>query len=282
MKNERMIVMALLAAVCLSLCACGKETAPSLETAGGPAALFDSVTMETGAMSLAVFDGKTGWMGWHYRNYGQILDALKKVSAVPVEGFGPEHMTYPVYSFELPARDGMGLVMTWTNGYLIDRNGQAYRFPFDFSTQKKEDWEDVRAISWIPGNLRFLSVQDGKWLFDRLYVVPETTVSADVEASVQKITADGITVSLSNHGSESLVYGEGFGLEVSDGTKWYAVPGEISVNWGFLSIGYPLPAGETVTATYATAVPYGTLPAGHYRISPGVNGRAVHAEFDVP
>ena len=103
-----------------------------------------------------------------------------------------------------------------------------------------------------------------------------------MEASVQKITADGITVSLSNHGSESLVYGEGFGLEVSDGTKWYAVPGEISVNWGFLSIGYPLPAGETVTATYATAIPYGTLPAGHYRISPGVNGRAVHAEFDVP
>lgn len=274
--------------------------------AGEGNAIFDDVGIWNG-LSLRICDGETCLVCDFYRDYRKVIYALQGIAAVPAPEFTADLMTFPVYEIHFSRKDPahrsyLSDAVLWTNGYLIDSSGNAWRFPYDFAQLAQEDWEDRMERS---GGLtamkcaRFVTETEGTWLFDRLPEAETPEISSVMEMEVKEVTEKAVIVTLTNRSDEELMYGEMYRLDVYDGEKWHPVPPS-PYGLAFDLVGLLLPAGGTVSHEYpifgyvgAENEPfaYYPLPAGHYRIViPGgvphntdpTTGKNVTAEFDVP
>ena len=274
--------------------------------AGEGNSIFDDVGIWDG-LSLLICDGETCLNCNFYRDYRKVIYALQGTAAVPAPEFTADMMTFPVYEIHFARKDPangsyLSDAVLWTNGYLIDSSGNAWRFPYDFAQLAQEDWEDRMERS---GGLtamkcaRFVTEKEGAWLFDRLPEAEAPEISSGMEMEVKEVTEKAITVTLGSKSDEELIYGEQYRLDVYDGEKWRQVSlspyGQM-----FDAVGRFLPAGGTVSQEYGLfgyvgaenePFAYYPLPAGHYRIVipegvprgviPGT-GKSVVAEFDIP
>lgn len=244
-------------------------TMPAMAASGTPLTEWETVAIQNGAIELYVYDGKTLRTCLGYKDYGEIIDSLRETPGSPAEDFSIDKLTYPVYCLELPTKDGMGLQMLWTNGYLLTREGKAYHFPYDFDSLAQMNWDDEQLKEDAGlGNLyagRYLLEQEGQWRFDYM---TKTTVSLNpemVEMEIKDRSNSDYPVSLTNHSTVSLMYGRSFRLEVWDGADWYYVPVSPLRNHAFTLEGYNLEPGQTREMNHSLTM-YGKLPLGHYRL----------------
>ncbi|MBO4933100.1 MAG: hypothetical protein J6I42_13050, partial [Clostridia bacterium] len=107
----------------LLLTACGGE----------PNTLFDTASPETSLMAFYVYDGAE--MTCYYLSDDtaewEIINEMKSTSAKPAD-VTTDDVKFPAYGFDIGSTDGWGLYMAWSNGYLYNRDGEAYEFDFDF------------------------------------------------------------------------------------------------------------------------------------------------------
>lgn len=80
------------------------------------------------------------------------------------------------------------------------------------------------------------------------------------------VSATKLTVIIENPSSSDCIFGEFFDLEKKINGMWYKVPVTIDGDYGFNSIGYDLPSGDTREWTVDWKWLYGSLEPGEYRI----------------
>lgn len=103
---------------------------------------------------------------------------------------------------------------------------------------------------------------------------PESELSAiGLSLSLKNISPTGATLVFYQYDTQSpagsLSYGDDFTLEVQKNDVWESVP-TILETYGFNSIAYCIPAGETVEQPCDWSWLYGTLAPGSYRIKKSV------------
>ena len=80
------------------------------------------------------------------------------------------------------------------------------------------------------------------------------------------VSATKLTVIIKNRSDNDCIFGEFFELEKKINGQWYKVPVTIEGDYGFNSIGYDLPSGETREWAVDWKWLYGSLESGEYRI----------------
>ena len=280
---KRILPLILCLALALPLAACGE---------GDGNTLFDKASPWTSVMTFYYFDGESGWSDWisDEDTEKELLAELAKVRAKPVENFSSDKVTYPMYGVSIGTADGLGLSMLWTNGYLITRYGEVYKFDYDFGkTIDSLDWgnewtqspsysshRDISHVSGMP-NVRWLALEDGKWNVAYLKPAAKLSAPANVSMELAEWTDESVTVSFLNNSGEEWGYGRDFSLQVlMDGT-WYIVPQTPNENWGFTSDLLIVESGKTKSENYYLSS-YGDLPAGHYRLV--VEGLSVEHDIE--
>ena len=287
MKTRFSLIRALAAAMALSLLllsACSRAE---------PVDLFANANPENSMLYFGWFDGKEGLCGYFNEESSEILDALKKVKATPAADFTPDKMTYPVYALDPHGKDGRSLPFLWTNGYIITRDGTAYRFKYDFSKLQKIEFayqysREVLSVSELPNGFRL--VQDnGVWDRSRLTKAQSETAAEGVLLQVTARNDETLSLKLENKSSDSWMYGERYWLQVFLDGDWYSVP-NMTPDWlVFHDIGYMLEPGQSADIS-CSLVHFGKLPAGQYRVSKDISlqdqygshlGYVMHADFTV-
>ena len=273
----------ILLAVLLSACG-GGEASPDL---------FGRVSeraMEQGSLQLTVLEtgtdmsgaGCSGWSGWKFGNYASIVKELKRVKARPAEDFTAEKMTFPLYEISLPQEDGFDLFLCWTNGYLIDQQGKAYRFDYDFAKLAQGEWSHKSGKEGLNVFIgRYLTELEGRWLFDRLPQKEETSGPEGIKMEILSVEQGIVSVEIRNESSRDWMYGKYYHLEVTDGKNWYDAPYFPRRPLAFEDIGLILPAGESTRRSYSLE-PWMPLPTGRYRVVAGGGPHELSAEFDMP
>ena len=256
------------------------ETTQAPETTAAPTTaaptgegnhIFDDVSI-WGGFGLYVCDGNTCVYCSSYPDYRKAIYALQEVTAVPAPDFTAEEMTFPVYEIGYSLKGGKSTYMLWTNGYLIDSDGNAWRFDYDFDALARQNWEFKTER---PGGFaallgaRFLTVMNGEWLFDRLPEADTPEISSAEVMEILEITDEKIVANLRNLTDEEMLYGGEYYLDVFDGEKWRSVPCS-RYGMSFDYAAYSIPASADAAHTYSLFgyVGFGEdpLPAGHYRI----------------
>lgn len=235
---------------------------------GEPNTLFDAASPESSVMIVYVSDADKTTSYWLVNDplEEEILGKLKNTTAVPAD-VTTEDVTFPVYGFEIGTTDGWGLNMSWSNGYLYNRDGAVYAFDFDFEKllkdygfEKQDVWED-RYIACE----RYLVLDENGWNAGLMEPVEEDALSP--EGITMEATREGekIHAVFRNNGTEEWTFGTYYSLQVRLGEEWYHVPVSPEENWAFNDIGYIVMPGGDWEETYSLAM-YGDLPAGHYRM----------------
>ena len=223
------VLVLALAILLVSAAVYGKEKEKEDEGRHGEAAILGKADPDNSLLGFGWFDGKEGSCGYYYESRYSILKELKAVKAVPASDFTPEKMTYPVYAFEIGGTDHFSHTFFWTNGYLITKDGQAWRFDYNFEKLKAKAFDSkaeprlVKSISDLPNGF-YLTKPGGKWDPTRLTRSESVTEPEDVSLTVSSRLDPQINLRLENTGKELWSYGEAYWLEVQIGGDWYNVP----------------------------------------------------------
>lgn len=211
------------------------------------------------------------------------LKDLSMASAKPVESWSFEDITFPIYGFSLMDADRFEKRFAWSNGILYTPDGKKYKFQMDFEKIRSEypfDEEDTFAgLNWFPLAQQFI-LSDGQWNKAMMNQGQDPTGEYDVDYEVISQDTENLTVRFTNHMEDVYTFGEYFYLQVQlDGT-WYEVPAKDLMS--FHDLAYELSPEQSYEMTYYIA-PYGTLPAGHYRVLNGIGlpSMDLAAEFDL-
>ena len=287
------VLVLALAILLVSAAVYGKEKEKEDEGRHGEADILGKADPDRSLLGFGWFDGKEGSCGYYYESRYSILKELKAVKAVPASDFTPEKMTYPVYAFEIGGTDHFFHTFFWTNGYLITKDGQAWRFDYNFEKLKAKAFDSkaeprpVKSISDLPNGF-YLTKPGGKWDPTRLTRSESVTEPEDVSLTVSSRLDPQINLRLENTGKELWSYGEAYWLEVQIGGDWYNVPPAMPDGLAFISIGYGLEAGASRLLTVSLSS-FGTLPDGHYRVCKSIRQESMKggtftlcAEFSVP
>lgn len=263
---KQLIIIITAALMMLLLASCGSRSSAQAVD------VWDKAELQNGALSFGWREKTEGGFGFFYDNRFAILEDLKKVKAYPADDFTPDKMTYPVYSLEMQDMEGFPLPFLWTNGYLIDKDGQAYRFRYDFAKLKEKDLDiytraKIMSVADLPGG--YLVVQQkGKWVASRLTEASEPRPAEHIEFVPNYQSTEMIRLNLINNGTEDWTYGEDYALQVFLDEKWYCVPPMTPDRIGFPAIAYGLEPGQNKEIA-CSLVPFGKLPDGRYRIVKG-------------
>ena len=271
--------------------------------------LLDEASPETSALEFFYFDGETVSSSFLFEQelVEEVLAILDAVPATPAPNWSLEDITLPLYGFWIGGMSGWGVYGTWSNGYWITSEGNAYTFDFDFETLRSYPWDQERtfySFAVFP-NARLLTQDDGMWssllltpvsvrdeLMDNEDVLapppggdegePPTEIEPIVFWDVTGITMtlvdwnrEQVTVTITNENDEEWMYGEHFSLHVLLDGRWYDVPP--LPDWAFADIGLIIPPGGEVEHVYHLAM-FGELPSGTYRIA----AYGLYVEFDLP
>lgn len=241
--------------------------------------LFQNASPSTSVLELFCFDGKEGYSDWFsdVNKEQEILDQLSKVKAVPVDSWNFK-VKYPMYGMSIGDESGMGIQMLWTNGYLITREGDVYKFDYNWkqmikditwgsSESRKEGIEtrkEFEHVSKMP-NSCYLACRNDKWDPDMMQEVNTLKQPEGVRLELKNWQRNTVTAALINDSNEVWEYGTYYRLEVNIKNKWYEVPRIADVNWGFESILLGIQPGAATEESFNLRS-YGYLPAGTYRI----------------
>ena len=266
-RNAPGLIPALLCIVLFaSLSACGDS--PSGEKISGEV-IFEKSDLENSLLGFGWFDGKSGKYGFFNEDRFEILDSLKKVNAVPAPDFTPDKMTYPVYAFDPHGSDGFDMPFLWTNGYLIAKDGTAYRFKYDFAALRKKgfstnDTGTISSVSVFQNGFR-LALDEKGWNASRLTKAAELKPAEGVNLQLASQDEKALKLTLQNTGEQTWLYGEDYFLQVLLDGVWYAVPPMTPDGVVFTAIGYSLEPGQT-SDIFCSLLPYEGLPKGQYRV----------------
>ncbi len=237
-----------------------------LVSCGGSNTLFDMAAPENSVMQIFVCDGVGTDVYWLSDNAleREILDKLKNTAAVPTK-VTTEDAGFPMYSFEIGTDDGWGLHMTWSNGYLFNRDGAVYDFDFDFQkllTQYPFELEDHWEERYIACE-RYPVLDENGW---NASLMEKADEPVPPEGIMLEMVRDGekFHATFTNHSTEEWNFGKPYTVQVQLEGEWYEVPVSPENNWAFTSIGLVVPAGTDWKQDYSLAM-YGEMPAGHYR-----------------
>jgi len=234
---------------------------------GGANTLFDTASPESSLMALYVYDGAE--MVCYYLSDNpaehEIIEKLKNTSAKPAD-VTTDDVKFPAYGFDIGSTDGWGLNMTWSNGYLYNRDGKVYEFDFDFDDLLtdyafEEEWSRPDGMA-LPC-MRYLVQDENGWNAALMNPAAEPEAPDGITVEID-YTGENIEATFRNDGTEPWGFGTYWSLQVNLDGVWYEVPASPVSNWGFPDIGYELAAGGTWDETYHTEM-YGDLPAGQYR-----------------
>jgi len=232
--------------------------------------MFKAASPETSVLSFYYYDDLEGWTGWIYSipDQQEIIEMLSDVAAKKVEDISDIEVTLPIYGLEMGSDDGMGILASWSNGYLYLRDGSVYEFDFDFEKLKVGyNWEnrsEIISASGMPCGYYLTKNQNG-WNKQLLSESKEFDEPKGLTMEIMSIKEDVIKVQISNGSGKSTVYGTSFAVQAKIDGVWYDIPAEPSNNWGFTSIAMELADGGTANEDIYIKM-YGELPKGEYRI----------------
>lgn len=262
MKKIRIL---LLLAALLLLTACATE----------PNTLFATAEPEGAVTVLYVCDGEKTIEYWLLNDplEHEIIDKLTNTTAKPVadDEIDACEVTFPIYSMDIGTTDHGSLQMSWSNGYLYNRDGEVYRFKFDFAgLLKRYPFEEKRQFDrkFILCE-RHLALGSDGWKPELMCPVPaaETPVGVTLDAAWDpEATNPGgaLEVTFRNESDEQWIFGQRFHLGVCLDDVWYYVPSMPYGTWFFEDIAYLIEPGGTMTRRYDLTM-YGDLPPGSYR-----------------
>ena len=278
---KKILVLLLCCAVFLTLAAYdGVNCGAPADAEGND--LFAGASPETSAMGLRCFNDINGERGWIYdtAREKEILSELSAVSAVPARNWTPDDITFPVFMLEIGSTEGFGVHAAWSNGYLILRDGSAWRFAYDFAALWESDYADVdiRSVALVnaPCARKLLEGKSG-WYVPLMTPAGHLQPPEGIAMELVDWSEDIVTVRLTNSSDAEFVYGEAFSLHVLLDGSWYVVPRTSEENWAFNSVAKLLAAGEERNETYPLLM-YGDLPEGQYRLA--VEGLSVEGEIE--
>ncbi len=237
-----------------------------LVSCGGSNTLFDTAAPENSVMQIYV-SGEDGTDVYRLSDDAverEILDKLKNTAATPTKVTTAD-VELPAYSFWMGTDDGWGLQMTWSNGYLFNRDGVVYDFDFDFQkllTQYPFELDDHREERYIACE-RYLVLDENGWNPSLMKKADEPVPPEGIELDMVR-DGEKFHATFTNHSNQDWLFGKPYSVQVQLGGEWYEVPVSPENNWAFESIGYELPAGGDQNKDYSLAM-YGALPAGQYR-----------------
>ncbi|MBQ6197320.1 MAG: hypothetical protein IJK47_07850 [Lachnospiraceae bacterium] len=285
MKQLTIIITAALMMLLLASCG-GRSSAQAAD-------VWEKADLQYSVLGFGWREEAEGCFGHFNEDRFAILEGLKKVKAYPADDFTPDKMTYPVYSLEMQDAEGRSLPYVWTNGYLIDRDGNAYRFRYDFAKLKKKNFEvykryKIASVADLPGGYQLVQ-QDGRWIASCLTEAGELRQAENIELVPKYQSPELIRLDLINKGTEAWTYGEDYALQVFLEGKWYGVPAMTADGLIFSAVAYGVEPGQNKEIA-CSFLPFGKLPDGRYRIVKGgwttdslgrdQNGQAA-AEFTV-
>lgn len=259
---KKIIVLAAALGLALSLCACG---------GGKGNDLFKTASPETSVLELYICSdsGSIRRLSMYEDDpEREIIDKLAAVTAKPAPDWTAKDVTMPVYAIETGRNDDQpgDFEAAWSNGYLITPDGSAYKFDFDFAALETDcqwrDREEGLAIGRLPCS-HALSLCGDEWISSMLTPAKELTPPEGISLTLDSVEGDKISVTLCDDSGEEWTYGTYYHLEVLLDGGWYRLP--TFSGYGFNDVAIFLHAGESSQEHYWT-VPYGTLPAGTYRI----------------
>ena len=253
--------------------------------------LLDEASPGTSALEFFYFDGETVTSSFLFEQelVEEVLAKLDAVPATPAPNWSLEDITLPLYGFWIGGVSGWGVYGTWSNGYWITSEGNAYTFDFDFETLRSYPWDSERtfySFAVFP-NARMLTQDEGKWSSMLLTLVGVGDESIDngdeltgvgglegITMTLVDVNRERVTVTIINENNEEWMYGEHFSLHVLLEGQWYDVPP--LPDWAFTDIGLIVPPGGEVEHIYHLAM-FGDLPSGTYRIA----AYGLYVEFDL-
>lgn len=215
----------------------------------------------------------------------EVFDLTAAVAAEKTEEWSANMITFPIYGFYgYDSKEEIIFSAAWSNGFLIDSDGNAYRFDCDLSTvETGYEWDAYGYygngyISAMPCGY-FLSVDENGWIKDNIPKrLPFYPAKAPEGVTVEYIGFDsggGLSLLMTNNRETDLYFFEYFQIEVLLDDEWRVIPTK-SENLSFSDIRMKVPAGTSLELIYPLEK-YGSLPSGDYRIV----GDGFYVEFTV-
>ncbi len=257
-------------------------TALLLTACSGGNTLLEGASPESSALALYKYENGTVTSFWLYdtETEEQLLAALAEVDAKEND-WTLTDLEKSVYGLGIGAGEGF-LTAAWSDGHWITSDGTVYDFDFDFAAlETAYPWDDVEsyAAEGLPVGfpaLRAMSLTENGWNAAILAPSEALTPSEGITMELVSRTDTEITVEYGNRSGQEAGLGKYFAMQVQLDGVWYAIPPERELM--FEDIAYVFPADGTFEMTYDIS-PYGTLPAGTYRLVSEDMGLAV--EFEV-
>ena len=102
--------------------------------------------------------------------------------------------------------------------------------------------------------------------------------------TLKEISPAGATLVFQQYDADAptgeLTYGDDFTLEIQQGDAWESIPVIVKGDYGFNSIAYTIPAGESTETRMSWEWLYGELPPGEYRIGKTVHDFRESGDYD--
>lgn len=204
----------------------------------------------------------------------EVFDTTAAVAAEKTEDWSANMITFPIYGFYgYDSKEEIIFSAAWSNGFLIDSDGNAYRFDCDFSAfETGYGWGAYGYygngyVSNMPCGY-FLSIDENGWIKDNIPKrLPFYPAKAPEDVTVEYIGFDsggGLSLLMTNNRETDLYFFEYFQVEVLLDGEWRVVPPR-SENLSFSDVRIKIPAGTSLELVYPLEK-YGSLPAGDYRI----------------
>ena len=229
--------------------------------------LMPGANPESSALALYVYDGRTITRQFLFdtETEKEVLQSFRNVKDEPVE-VDVVALEPPFYGLEIGAEDGRMVCGLWSDGYFLMDNGGVYRLEYDFAAlQKNRAWEEAEVFSSLtvmPCASRVAKTEAG---WNPFFLTPSSRQEAPSGITMELAgqTAEAVTVRFTNRSGVEWGYGYAYRLQVRLDGAWYEIPAEREM--AFPEILMLLPDGESAEQT-CSLEPYGSLPAGVYRV----------------
>jgi len=253
MKKYTLICLLLAA---LLLCSCKKQDA----------ALLQNAAPENSGMAFWYYDGETSTRVFLYDSAKE-QEIIQKINALPTKEVSVDRISewqLPCYGIEISDREGYDILLTYSNGLWLTKDGKLYEADFDlealFNSPDNRDSDSFAGGLFMP-NAGILAKYDVRFLTKSEDMTDERD---GVSLRVVSYEAPMVTVELTNSSEIDFCYGTYFSLQKQIDGAWYTLPTVLS-NYGFTDIAILLLAGESTRETCDLTM-YGTLEQGSYRI----------------
>lgn len=246
------------AALLLLLTGCGKQVD-----------LMPGVSPENSALSLYVYDGETVTQQFLFETEeirARSMADFQKAKAKPAQ-VDLTTLTAPFYGMEMYGSDGWPVYGLWSDGYFLTGNGAVYEFDYDFEAFRQkyafQPPEELQMLTYMPC-ASFVAKSETGWNKAFLTETAEPAAPAGVTAELIGQTEDAITVRFTNDSGTEWGYGYAYAVQAMVDGVWYDIPAE--ENMAFIEILLMVPQGRAAEESFSLE-PYGTLPAGTYRVA---------------